>query len=62
MNHEIDLRSMREELGMTQGGLAQALRVGLNTVWRWERADPPSTLVYYALRGLIAERKKEATA
>jgi hypothetical protein len=39
---------MRHQLGLTQAGLAQELKVALPTVGRWESWDPP--------RGIILER------
>jgi transcriptional regulator with XRE-family HTH domain len=37
-----ELRAMRESAGLTQGEVASAVGVGLNTVWRWEqgRTEP----------------------
>lgn len=41
-----DIKSARQRLGLTQQGLAEALRLGPNgerTVRRWERGDVPVT-------------------
>lgn len=45
---EMNLRRMRERLGMSQGELAKALDVNLRTVKRWERGDidtPKTTIL-----------------
>jgi DNA (cytosine-5)-methyltransferase 1 len=41
-----DLRSARKRLGLSQSGLAEALRMGPNgerTIRRWERGEVPIT-------------------
>lgn len=53
-----DIKSARQRLGLTQQGLAEALRLGPNgerTVRRWEQGDvpvtgPASVAIEYMLR------------
>ena len=54
----LQLRAIRQELGLTQAGLAEAIGVRPNTVARWERgeigiSEPTARLV----EKIAAERK-----
>lgn len=59
-----DIRREREDLGLTQGELAELLGVALNTVSRWEIGQRnPHPLVQKAIQTVLAEvRSKRAKA
>jgi transcriptional regulator with XRE-family HTH domain len=51
-----DIRRERENLGLTQGQLAELLGVALNTVSRWETGQrTPHPLVLKAIQTVFAE-------
>ncbi len=51
------VRTLRQQLGMTQEALAQAIDVAVSTVNRWENEHcAPSKLAWRAIRNLARER------
>ena len=58
-----DIRREREELGLTQGELADLLGVALDTVSRWEIGQRiPHPLVRRAIQTVFAEVRNKAKA
>ena len=50
------VRAFRQEIGLTEEGLAQALGISLSTISRWENGHmKPSRLAWQALAQLAAE-------
>jgi len=41
MEHDIDIRAIRSQLGLTQAQLAEAVGVDQSTVSNWERGAAP---------------------
>jgi DNA-binding transcriptional regulator YiaG len=58
-----DIIAARKRLGLSQAGLAEALRLGANggrTVRRWEAGDVPVTgPVSVAIEGLLAKVQEQ---
>lgn len=53
----------KNELGLTQTGLANALGVNLSTVWRWEKGQLPiSGVVTKAIEKLVEDARKAREA
>ncbi|MBA7588928.1 hypothetical protein ES708_30999 [subsurface metagenome] len=53
----MNIKSVREDLGLTQEGFAQKLGVSWGTVARWEAGkSKPSKLAQRAIENLLTER------
>ncbi len=53
-----DLKSVRQQLGLTQAGLARALDIPVNTIARWERGEVPirhARVLRLALERLLSD-------
>lgn len=54
MDHEIDVKAIREKLGLTQVQLAAEIGVDQGTVSKWENGAPPSGPARILLQELVS--------
>lgn len=61
-NEHLDIKSIRENHGLTQQGLADLAGVNLSTVWRWENGNAPKGAARALLLRLRDESPSEKVA
>jgi putative transcriptional regulator len=58
MENEIDVKAIRETLGLTQAGLAEQVGVDQSTISNWEKGQAPRGPARKILLSLIAPKPK----
>lgn len=61
MDQPLNVRAIRQELGLTQAQLGEAVGVDQSTVSNWENGMPPRGPARKLLENLVADRPASAS-
>jgi len=59
---QIDVKAIRELMGLTREEFAALVPVDPVTIWRWENGTNPHPIIHDRLKALAAKAKRRASA